>query len=357
MSRSRFVALLTAAVVVIAVALFATHRRNQPQGVELGGALLPGLAQKLDAVTTLGIRKGGAAASVTLQKTDGHWTVAERADYPADLAKVRKLLLALADAKIVEEKTSDPANFAVIGVDDPALPKAMGAEVTLTTKDGKLAAIFGKPAGEGNFARRPSENQSYLIAPGVTLEAAPQSWIDPGLIDAEVKSVQRIDFKPASGPGYSLHRLKPEDAGFIFDGTPPSGRKLLDAASLAPSQSMLSGLTAEDVAAAKDIDFSNSSVTTITFADGNVITLTGTALADKHWIQVAPSKDDALLAKTKGRAFEVAAYRYDAIFRPLEKLLVPKEVPAAKGPAKGPANGPATGPVKGSAKASPAPAT
>ena len=29
--------------------------------------------------------------------------------------------------------------------------------------------------------------------------------------------------------------------------------------------------------------------------------------------------------KTQGRAFEVAGYRYDAIFRPLEQLLVPKE--------------------------------
>jgi hypothetical protein len=353
MSRSRFVMLFAAAVIVIGIALFATHHRNQSQGVELGGALLPGLAQKLDAVSTLGIRKGGAAASVTLQKADGQWTVAERADYPADAAKVRKLLLALADAKIVEEKTSDPANFAVIGVDDPGLPKATGAEVTLTAKDAKLAAIIGKAAGEGNFARRPAENQSYLIAPGVTLEAAPQTWIDPRLIDAQVKSIQRIEFKPASGPGYTLHRLKPEDPGFNFDGTPPAGRKLLDAAALAPSPSIFSGLTAEDVASAKDIDFSNSVLATITFADGNVITLTGTALADKHWIQLTPSKDDALLAKTKGRAFEVAAYRYDAIFQPLEKLLVPKEVPAAKGPANGPANGAAKGP----AKASPAPAT
>jgi hypothetical protein len=52
-------------------------------------------------------------------------------------------------------------------------------------------------------------------------------------------------------------------------------------------------------------------------------------IADKHWIKVTANKDAALAAKAKDRAFEVASYRYDAIFRPLEQLLVPKESKAA----------------------------
>ena len=38
--------------------------------------------------------------------------------------------------------------------------------------------------------------------------------------------------------------------------------------------------------------------------------------------------------KRAGRAFELAGYRYDAIFRPLEQLLAPKEPPAAQEPPK-----------------------
>src|SRR5258708_21640240 len=56
--------------------------------------------------------------SVTMHEKDGRWTVAERGDYPADVSKLRKLLLALSDAKIVEEKTSNPANYPVIGLED-----------------------------------------------------------------------------------------------------------------------------------------------------------------------------------------------------------------------------------------------
>jgi hypothetical protein len=52
-------------------------------------------------------------------------------------------------------------------------------------------------------------------------------------------------------------------------------------------------------------------------------------VADKHWIQLQAAKDAALNAKVAGRAFDIAGYRYDAIFRPVEQLLVPKEPPPA----------------------------
>src|SRR5258708_25761455 len=99
--------------------------------------------------------------SVTMHEKDGRWTVAERGDYPADVAKLRKLLLALSDAKIVEEKTSNPANFAVIGVEDPSSPAATGAEISVTARDGKHAVIIGKPVGGGNFAPRRRDNSRY----------------------------------------------------------------------------------------------------------------------------------------------------------------------------------------------------
>ncbi len=91
----------------------------------------------------------------------------------------------------------------------------------------------------------------------------------------------------------------------------------------------MSGLTADDVTPAADVDFSKATVATITLADGNVITVTGASVGDKRWIQLHASKDAQLDAKIAGRAFEIAGYRFDAIFRPLEQLLVPKAPPPA----------------------------
>ncbi|MEP6549181.1 MAG: DUF4340 domain-containing protein [Gammaproteobacteria bacterium] len=365
MSRRRFITLLIAAVLAISGALYLSTQRNLPRDAR-GGALLPGLAGEIDTVTSLTVRRGSATPTVTLHSHDGRWTVAERADYPADVAKLRKLLLALSDAKLVEEKTSNPASFPIIGVEDPSLPKAGGAEISFLAKDGKHAVIVGKPIGQGNFVRRGGENTSYTIEPGITFEAEPRYWIEARLLDIPAAKVQSVAIKPATGSAYSVHRAPAAGAagsgasptpaaaaadGFSLEGTPP-GRKAADTAALAPSPSAFSGLTVDDVAPVAGIDFSKAIVATVTLTDGEVFTITGASSGDKHWIQVQAGKDAALNAKAAGRAFEIAAYRFDAVFRPLEQLLVPKEPPpgAKKPPAL-------TGPAGPKPMASPVPST
>jgi hypothetical protein len=352
MSRQRFIALMVAAALAISGALYLSAQRNLQRDTH-GAALIPTLAGELNTVTALSVRRGSAAPTVTVHEKDGRWTVAERGDYPADVAKLRKLLLALSDAKIVEEKTSNPANFAVIGVEDPSLPTATGAEISVTARDGKHAVIIGKPVGGGNFARRSGGNASYSVEPGISFESEPRFWIDSRLLDVAVGGIQRIEVKPAAGPAYTVHRMaaastnsgaaapansaaagaspaaSKSDDNFTLDGVPP-GRKAADSVQLAPSPTAFSGLTADDVTPAGDVDFSKATVATVTLSDGNVITLSGAVVGDKHWILVKASKDAALDAKTAGRAFDVAGYRFDSIFRPLEQLLVPRETPAAK---------------------------
>jgi len=352
MSRQRFITLIVAAALAISGALYLSAQRNVQRDTH-GAALIPTLAGEMNTVTALSVRRGSATPTVTVHEKDGRWTVAERGDYPADVAKLRKLLLGLSDAKIVEEKTSNPGNFAVIGVEDPSSPAATGAEISVTARDGKHAVIIGKPVGGGNFARRSGGNASYSVEPGISFESEPRFWIDSRLLDVAVGGIRSIEVKPAAGPGYTVHRVaaasansstagatnsgaaavgppapKSEDS-FVLDGVPP-GRKAADSVQLAPSPTAFSGLTVDDVTPVGDVDFSKATVATVTLSDGNVITLSGAAVGDKHWIQVKASKDAALDAKTAGRAFDVAGYRFDAIFRPLEQLLVPKETPAAK---------------------------
>jgi len=378
MSRQRFLALAVAAVLAICAALFLSAQRNRTADVQ-GGALLPSLAGELNTVTSVSVRRGGVTPTVTVHQQGGRWTVAERGDYPADVSKLRKLLQALSDAKIVEEKTSNPASFPAIGVEDPALPGATGAEISILAQGGQLNVFIGKPVGEGNFARRGGENTSYSVEPAISFEAEPRYWIEPKLIDIASAGIQSIEVKPSGGAAYTIHRAvaKPDTAkpsatstaaattpaaaaaaevsqNFSLDGVPP-GRKAADSALLAPSPTALSALTADDVASASGIDFSKPTVATVTLSDGGIITLTGAVVGDKHWIQVQSTKDAALNAKTAGRAFDIAGYRYDAIFRPLEGLLVPKEPPASKKASLGGAEAPSGQTAPKKPRSSPAP--
>jgi hypothetical protein len=356
MSRQRFIVLLVAALLAISAALYLSTQRNLARDVH-GLPLLPSLAGELNSVTSLSVLKGGATPVVTVHRQGEQWTVAERADYPADVPKLRKLLLALSDAKLSEEKTSDPANYSIIGVEDPTKAGASGAQIELVAKDGKHDVIVGKPVEQGNFVRRAGEKTSYVAEPGISIEAEPRFWIDLRLLDIPADQIQSIQFKPATGPGYSLHRetaaAKPVDvkgsapnaataaaaspvaapapaapaaSKFVLEGV-PSGREAAVSQALTPSPTILSNLTDDDVAPIANVDFSKPSIVTVTLADGGVITFTGTAAGEKRWIQVAAPKDASLSAKANGRAFEIATYRYDAIFRPLEELLVPKLPP------------------------------
>lgn len=339
MSRQRFIVLLVAALAAICVALYTSSRRNVDSDSR-GVNLLPSLTQELNSVTELSVTKGSKTAAVTVHKQGEQWTVAERGNYPADVAKLRKLLLALSEARIREEKTSNPASYAIIGVEDPTLPGAAGAQIDFIAHDGKHAVIVGKPVGEGNFVRRAGEQRSYIVEPGIAVEAQPRYWIDTRLIDLPTAKIQSIEVKPAAGPSYTLHRAAaaasaaPTAAAtdFVLDGV-PAKRKAAESQILEPSPTAFGNLNADDVAQAGDIDFSKPSVATVTLSDGSVITFTGAAVGDKRWIQVAEPKDAGISAKTNGRAFEIATYRYDAVFRPLEQLLVPLPPAPEKKPA------------------------
>jgi hypothetical protein len=199
--------------------------------------VFPGLAADLSAVTAVSLQKDSATPSVTLHKSGDVWTVAERADYPADLGKLRKLLMSLGDAKIIEEKTSDPQRFASIGVDEPA-SGTTGVEITVTTPKDKRSLIVGKSVGGGNFVRRPSETKSYSVEPAINADADPHYWIDGRLLNISSAQVQDLNVKPLGSPAYSLHRPKPAADAKSDTGAKPAAdatAKVADATAKTPS--------------------------------------------------------------------------------------------------------------------------
>jgi hypothetical protein len=342
MSRRRFVALLLVAILGIGAAYYFSSRRDRAPDTTTGTPLLPSLAGGIAAVDGVTIRRG-STASVELRRDGALWTVAERDGYPADTPKLRRLLLSLADTRVIEEKTANPANYASIGVEDPASPGATSTEVSLklaapapggadahaaapAAAHATLVVIIGKSAGDGSFVRLAGSARSELVAPGISVETDPHYWIDPSLLDVPVATITALQVHPAAGPAYSLRRTAP-DADFVLSDV-PTGRTALGSKALAPSPMAFGNLTIEDVAPAASVDFSAPDTATLSLSDGNVLILRGSAVGDKRWLTVESSKDAALSAKTRGHAYALAAYRYDAIFRPLEQLLQPKSAPA-----------------------------
>jgi hypothetical protein len=377
MSRRRFMLLLAAALVAVALAFFFSSRRHLARDTQ-GTLLFPTLADAVNGVSAVTITKGAATPTVTVHRSGDRWTVAERADYPADVAKLRKLLLALSEARILEEKTSIAANYPAIGVADPGPAEGAGTRIAVTAPHETDTLVVGKPIAGGSFVRPGGRPTTYVVEPALSFETEPRYWIDSTLVDVPTTAVAGVAVKiggdeyrlrrapVASPPASAATTATPTAAapaaapatGFVFETATPKGRTALDAASLTPPSTALANLTADDVAAASSIDFGSPSTAVFTLNDGDTLSLAGVAVGDKRWITVTRSKDPALGAKTAGHAYEIPRYRYDEIFRPLEQLLAPKPdakpvTPAKPGPTPHATRTPPSSPGAGTLPAKP----
>jgi hypothetical protein len=118
MTSRRLLILGLAAIVAIVAGVWLAGRQGSSGTSAATGALYPGLKEQLNAVNAVRLYKAGDARVVELVRKDDAWKVSDRDNYPADESKVRKLLIALADAKIAEQKTSDAQQYATLGVED-----------------------------------------------------------------------------------------------------------------------------------------------------------------------------------------------------------------------------------------------
>ncbi len=135
--------------------------------------------------------------------------------------RVRELALGLASMKIIERKTSDPANYAKLGVEAPDTPTATSTLVEVVAGNSSWSLIVGKNAeGRAIYVRKPKEAASALVEPAITVEPDPKRWIDRELVDIPGASVHDISVKPAGGPAYLLSRAKRGDIDLTLSPIP-----------------------------------------------------------------------------------------------------------------------------------------
>lgn len=336
MNARRFTWLVLAAIAVIALAIWLSSRRHLDRDLAAGELVLPGLEQSVNTVTTINLRKGDGMHTTLAKGTDG-WSVSERS-WPADVSKVRKLLLDLGALNIVEEKTRLPANYPQLGVEDVSSPKAAGTLVELVQPPHPRSIIIGKGSGaKAGFVRVVGAPQSLLAAPLISIDADPKSWLEHDLIDIGSARVRSVEEKPAEGGAYSLTRDKPGQGNFVV--TPvPKGRTLNGPAAVDAIAGALSALTLDDVRKAQDVPKSQISHVVYRTFDGLELDIAGRkepahsllALSAHAAAKDTEAEAAKLNARLQGWEFEVPDYKYSAIFTPLEDLLVKPPEPPKK---------------------------
>ena len=103
MSRSTLknLGIVLFALIVIMVAV---EMSGRDAAVTSGEPLFADLRSRINDVVSVTVERHGQDAT-TVGRSGGTWTVSSRDDFPAGVGKVREVLLAVADARILEEKT------------------------------------------------------------------------------------------------------------------------------------------------------------------------------------------------------------------------------------------------------------
>ncbi len=334
MNRRAIAWLAIAAAVVALASVWVDRRQADRWFASASGKLWPDLAAQINQIEQIRISRGDGSL-VTLQRTPAGWQVKERS-FAADAGKIRKLLLDLTALAILEEKTSNPESYAVLGIDAPTTPAAAGTllELFVAGKTGgapAFALVAGKSAGSREiYARRPSDKRGLLLRPAPVIDAAPARWLDTALIDIKAGEIRQLQATPATGAAWILSRAA-GDAGMTLD------RSTAKVAAT-PDNNIVSGLLGgfaslgfEDLRdSARPPAPAVERLQLQTF-DGLTLDIVGLHDGDKRWVRIGAAAGNGaagnfaerIQKRVTGHEFEIAAWKYDAIFRKRNEIAPP----------------------------------
>ncbi len=323
-ATTRNLAIVVAVLLTILVGL---RLSEGPTETESGQALFADLRDRINSIDALVI-DGPENARVEIRRSDSDWVVASRDGYPADVAKVRSALLAIADAQVVEQKTANPERYAAIGLQEPEAEGSTGVRLAASGEGETFSVIIGNAAsGTGRYVRRTGDAISLLIDKNPDVSADSSGWLDRELLDIDTGSIASVLVSHADGEEIQVEKSDPEAADFGVADI-PDGRELSYPGVANGIAGALNGLELEDIRPASEAE--PATIASFTTFDGARLTVRVYPEAeDATWISIDVEADESgslaegLSALLANREFRIAAFRGNQLTRRWEDILKP----------------------------------
>lgn len=221
MNQRQFSTLLMTALIVAVAIAFLLPSRTGKEEVASKPVFLEEIAAQVNEVDRLVFTAGEGTVS-TLVRGQVQWRVAELEGYPADWGKVKSLLLNLAQAEVVELKTSNPEYYTRLGVEDVNGDNAQGVLMEISRGEWKSAIISGNEATslDGQYLRAADQSQSLLIDRSLDVSADPLHWVDAEVINIGSSQVADLEIIHPDGNRIRIEKLSADDPDFSLEGLP-----------------------------------------------------------------------------------------------------------------------------------------
>ncbi|MDE0060566.1 MAG: DUF4340 domain-containing protein [Defluviicoccus sp.] len=301
-----------------------------------------GLSERLNEAAELVVRSNEATFSIV--KTSDGWGMKDRAKYLVHFDKVKTALVSLSELKLLESKTSDPARYKRLEVEEPDAEEAQSVRFELKDGAGESMAsgligrlnpnLFGDGGG-GTYLRRGKEEQSWLAAGEVTLGKTRNDWLVRDIVDIAAEQVRRAVIRQPGGAEIVVTQEKPDSGEYKLEGV-PEGRKLKDSSEAKNLAGGLWRLTFEDVKPAAEVQFpEQTNVSVYETFDGLRVHIEMTMVDKVVWGRFSATAEEAsgdkadevrkkaeeITARAKGWVYELSAGEGERLTTRIEDIL------------------------------------
>jgi len=333
MNQKTLIGLAVAALLAI-VAAIVLNQRSQPRsegGGEQATFLAPGLRDHVNDVAKVVVTGADNKTLATLTRAADGWSLAEKGGYAVDTGKLRELLLKLADAKLLEQKTSNKDKYATLGVEDVTAKDAKSLQIELDGLAQPVKLIVGNAGqrGGGSYVRRVGDAQSWLASATLTVPKDAADWLKKDLADIAANRIEAVTITHADGKTVRVYKDAPGDASYKIADI-PKGREAGSEFSANGLAATLAGLRFDDVMPAKDAAPGAQPLKAHYAAfEGLIVDITAWEKDGKDYAQFKASQDAAQADKGIAAAQAKAKADFDTATAAAEAAKTSKDAQAA----------------------------
>jgi len=326
--------LAIAAVIFIIATIFSESTDHQISGV--GEPVYPELLAKANDVTNIKIMR--AAGELTLERDNEMWRVRQNNGYPADINKVRELVLGVANLVRVEPKTQKAENYPRIGLQDISVKDSPAVKVVLDLAPGNTAAdlLIGNSKSshatedkKSYYIRTGNDPQSWLVDGKLPEKWEPKDWLDVNIFEVDRTRIKEVLVDHADGEKVHIHRPDSSVRDFILESLKP-GEQVTAPFEVNNIATTFTKMTFDDVVSENDSGADSAPVYTAKLStfDGLVVTFQPFKKGDIHLVKYSAAFDESAASSapvTKDENAAATAVPEDPS-RTIPKLMTPDEV-------------------------------